>query len=143
MVWQEQSLTPKQRLVYDLLRHVPGFRPFLDPEGNTVLLFKESGGEALALVGVGWQSEEAILVLQARVEGLGEFSPSLANAWNAAKRWPRAWVREGGVVLDFQVFLPGEVDVELLGSLLLPVLAGVGEFLSWAVERTREMPPVA
>ncbi len=61
-------------------------------------------------MGVGWQSEEAILVLQARVEGLGEFSPSLANAWNAAKRWPRAWVQEGGVVLDFQVFLPGEVD---------------------------------
>ncbi|RIH81543.1 hypothetical protein Mlute_02771 [Meiothermus luteus] len=68
MDWKSPDLTLRRHLVFSLLQGTPGLRPFLDPDGDSVLILQSPQGEAMALVVVGWQKE--VLVVQARVEGL-------------------------------------------------------------------------
>ncbi|RMH55861.1 MAG: hypothetical protein D6684_06575 [Deinococcus-Thermus bacterium] len=141
MDWKSPDLTLRRHLVFSLLQGTPGLRPFLDPDGDSVLILQSPQGEAMALVVVGWQKE--VLVVQARVEGLEGVSTLQTNAWNAQRRWPRAWVQEGRVHLDFQVLLWGDLGRGLLASILLPVIAAIGEFLEWIEQEGGKEPVLA
>ncbi len=54
-----------------------------------------------------------------------------ANEWNATRRWPRAFVKDGHFFLDFHLDLEKGVHKELLKDVVATVLAGVSQFLLW------------
>lgn len=54
-----------------------------------------------------------------------------ANEWNARRRWPRAFVRDGELYLDYHWDLEHGIHPGLLRDLLLSVISGTAHFLLW------------
>lgn len=121
--------------VGEVLREL-GLRFLTDADGDFVLLCKEDAANSMAMVMVSVQgSEDEILAIQAMVQNAPPLSSGealgKANEWNATRRWPRAFVKDGHFFLDFHLDLEKGVHKELLKDVVATVLAGVSQFLLW------------
>lgn len=108
----------------------------VDKDGDFVVLMRQEGLSGLAIlhfVVSGVQGE--VLSIMAQVENLPPFPEQelleKANAWNAEYRWPRAFVKEGRLYLDFHVDLEAGIHPGLLRDMVGRVVAGVGQFMAW------------
>jgi len=108
----------------------------MDKDGDCVVLMRQEGLSGLVIlhcVVSGLQGE--VFSMMAQVENLPPFAEQelleKANAWNAERRWPRAFVKGGRVYLDFHVDLGAGIHPGLLRDMVGRVVAGVGQFVAW------------
>lgn len=137
-----------RRLVLEVLSELPGIRPLVSREGHVGVLFKDAESDLLFTVAVTLDGFfDNVLVFMASLEtplGLSqEAALRLANRWNAERRWPRVWVREGKVWADFHLPLPPEVEPEILQLLFMHLFHGLAQLSGWLAQRNGTDAPAA
>lgn len=105
-----------------------------DPDGDPMVILADERVKALAFAAFA-VSPGQVLSYMAQVQGAPNWTEEEAlrrvNAWNAERRWPRAFLRGGKIHLDYHWALEEGVHPALLRDLLFNTLAGTVQFLLW------------
>ncbi|MEN2981680.1 MAG: YbjN domain-containing protein [Thermus sp.] len=111
-----------------------------DEDGEFLVLFKKDlSAGPMALVNVALQgSANQVLAITALVKGHPPMEPAellaRANEWNTTKRWPRAFVKGGELLVDYHLDLEEGVTEAQLRNFLTTAFSGIGQFLLWMEE---------
>ncbi|AEV15121.1 hypothetical protein TCCBUS3UF1_710 [Thermus sp. CCB_US3_UF1] len=114
-----------------------GLKVLVNEDGEFLVLFKKDpSANPMALVNVAPQgSANQVLAVIALVKGHPPMEPeellAKANEWNGTRRWPRALVRGGELLLDYHVDLEEGVTEAQLRNFLATAFSGIGQFLLW------------
>lgn len=111
-----------------------GLKVLTDPDGDPMVILADERVRTIAFAAFEVSSGQ-VLGYIAQVQGAPDWTEEEAlrrvNAWNAERRWPRAFLREGKIHLDYHWDLEEGIHPALLRDLLFNALAGTVQFLLW------------